>query len=109
MEICFRNDGVFVVRFFSDADKDLLLNTVEALGVPIQENFRQSGRFIWPRDTCTFAIDLTQQRLEYIAEPFICAAMVSTGIRFYSVVEFCKLMDDPKEACGGIDAEHFSA
>ncbi len=109
MEICFRNDGVFVVRFFSDADKDLLLNTVEALGVPIQENFRQSRRFIWPRDTCTFAIDLPQQRLEYIAEPFICAAMVSTGIRFYSVVEFCKLMDDPKEACGGIDAEHFSA
>ncbi len=93
MEICFKKAGVFAVRFFCDEDKDRLLNAVEALGIPVRDSFRRKGKFVWPRTTCTFAVDLTQQRLEYLGEAFLCAAMASGGVRFYSVPEFCRLAE----------------
>ncbi len=93
MEICFQKNDVFAVRFFNDADKERLLDTVEALGIPVRDSFRRKGELVWPRATCTFAVDLSQRRFEYLAEPFVCAAMASSGVRFCSVPEFCRLAE----------------
>ena len=92
MGICYSSKSVYVVRFFDCAEKNQLLDTVETIGICISEKYRQ-GDYSWPRDTCTFAVDLRHRRMEYLAQPFICAAMASSGVRFYSVLEFCRLAE----------------
>lgn len=92
MGICYSSKSVYVVRFFDCAEKDQLLDTVEAFGIGVPEKYRQ-GDYSWPGDTCTFAVDLRHRRMEYLAQPFICAAMASSGVRFYSVPEFCRLAE----------------
>ncbi len=93
MENCFRKKGVFAVRFLEEIEKKQLLDTAEALGIPVPRGFRVAGRYAWPQDTCTFAVNLRQKKLEYMAPPFLCAAMANSGVRFYSVPEFCRLAE----------------
>ena len=92
MEICFRSKVVYAVRFFARAEKNQLLDTVGTLGICVPEKYRQDA-FSWPGDTCAFAVDLPHKRIEYLGQPFICAAMASSGVRFYSVPEFCRLAE----------------
>ena len=92
MGICYSSKSVYVVRFFDCTEKNQLLNTVETFGIGVPEKYRQ-GDYSLPGDTCTFAVDLRHRRIEYLAQPFICAAMASSGVRFYSVREFCRLAE----------------
>lgn len=92
MGICYSSKSVYVVRFFDCAEKNQLLDIVETIGICFSEKYRQ-GDYSWPGDTCTFAVDLRHRRIEYLAQPFICAAMASSGVRFYSVREFCRLAE----------------
>ncbi len=92
MGICYSSKSVYVVRFFDSSEKNQLLDTVESFGICIPEKYRQSD-CSRPGDTCTFAVDLRHRRMEYLAQPFICAAMASSGVRFYSVPEFCRLAE----------------
>lgn len=90
MGICYSSKNVYVVRFFDCEEKNQLLDTVEDIGICIPEKYRL-GDFSWPGDTCTFAVDVHRRRMEYLAQPLVCAAMASCGVRFYSVTEFCRL------------------
>lgn len=92
MEICFRDKGVFAVRFTSDTDRNRLLDTVDGLGIRVNKD-RWKGEHCLPQDTNTFAIDLNQKLFIYQGEPHICAAMAGSGVRFYSVAEFCRLAE----------------
>ncbi len=92
MGICFSSEGVYAVRFFDCAEKNQLLDTVEAIGISVSEKYRKD-HFSWPEDTCTFAVDLRRGLVEYLAQPFVCAVMASGGVRFYSVPEFCRLAE----------------
>ncbi len=92
MEIHFREEGVFAVRFTCDTDRDQVLDTVEGLGIRVNKD-RWKGKHCWPQDTNTFVIDLNQKLFIYQGEPHICAAMASSGVRFYTVAEFCRLAE----------------
>ena len=48
---------------------------------------------VWPRMTCLFGVDVNRKKVEYIPQPSICAAMVSNGVRMWSVDEFMKEVD----------------
>ena len=80
------------VRFFFDEEKHRFFDAVEQLGIPVPEKYRTSC-FEWPRDTCTFQVNQRDGRLHYLAQPFICAAMVGSGARMYSAPEFCRLAE----------------
>lgn len=92
MEICFRDQGVYAVRFTCDKERDRLLDTVEGLGIRVNKD-RWKGKHYWPQNTNTFAIDLNQKLFIYQGEPHICAAMAGSGVRFYSASEFCRLAE----------------
>ncbi len=80
MEICFRSSGVFAVKAERKEERLRLFDAVEKRGLPVRERWRETD-FTWPRDSCLFAVDLRRKRMEYMAEPHICAAMVSSGVR----------------------------
>lgn len=93
MHMALKKRGVYSVRFLNVEEKDRLLDTAEALGVRVPAVLRQPGLFDPDHDTCLFAVDPKQGLLEYLEEPFVCAAMVSSGARIYSVPEFCRLAE----------------
>ena len=90
MGICFHSSRVFAVKAERKVERLRFFDTLEKCGVPVWERWRETD-FSWPRDTCLFAVDLGQKKLEYMAEPHICAAMVGSGVRIYSVSEFLRL------------------
>ena len=91
MGICFQDEGVFAVRYTSGTELRMLLKTAEDLGLPVCESYYNKRPL--SRDTNVFAIDLKQRLFEYLGEPHICAAMASSGVRFWSVEEFCRLAE----------------
>ena len=90
MGICFRSSKVFAVMAERKEERLRFFDAVEKRGVPVKAHWRETD-FTWPRDTCLFAVDLRKKKLEYMAEPHICAAMVSSGVRLFSVTEFFRL------------------
>ena len=79
------------VRFFLDEEKHRFFDAVESIGIPVPEEYR-TIRFNWPRSTCTFQIDQSAGRIDYL-RPFMGAAMIGIGARVYSVPEFCRLAE----------------
>lgn len=86
MTICFRDKGVFAVSVKENFD--LFLDTVEKLGIDVSAY--RNKEYIWPQMTCLFAVDTNQMILEYLPQPSICAAIVSSGVKIWSVDEFNK-------------------
>ena len=86
----FRQNGKLRVRYCSAEERGRLLNTVASIGIPIGELGR--GKYS-PKGTHLYEIDIKEKTIEYIGEPFVGAAMCSSGIRFYSVDEFCRLAE----------------
>ena len=86
MEICFRDKGVYAVH--AKEDFELFLDAVEKLGIDVS-GYRNK-EYIWPQMTCLFAVDTNQMILDYLPQPSICAAIVSSGVKIWSVDEFIK-------------------
>ena len=85
---CFLNEaGVAAVRFLDAAGKDKLLEAARLLEIPDNEALR-SGDFRYPHCTCMMVIDPVRKQMAYIAQPAICAAIVSSGVRIWSAEEF---------------------
>ena len=90
MGICFCSSKVFAVKAESGEERLRFFDAVEKHGIPVRDCWRETD-FTWPRDTCLFAVDLREKKLENLPEPHICAAMVSSGVRIFSVSEFLRL------------------
>ena len=89
MNLCFRQPGVYTVRVSDCQDRDLLLKTATHLEIPVKEAYYSMKPET--RSTNVFAADVDHRILEYMGEPHICAAMASSGIRFYTALEFAQL------------------
>ena len=87
--MCFKEQGVYAVHVTEGMDR--FLSVLVQLG--IDAGNYQGREYIWPRTTCLFGVDLNRKKVEYIPQPSICAAMVSSGVRMWSVDEFTKEVD----------------
>ena len=88
----YKQTGWLDVRYQSALERGKLLDTVASLGIPVKYLNYSSLRYS-DRDTNLFRVDIRKKELDYIAEPFAGAAMASSGVRFYSVEEFCRIAE----------------
>ncbi len=88
----FRENGRILVRYFSPEERRKVLELAESIGIPIGDLNKAEYPFK-PTDTNTFDINIKEKTLHYIGQPSIGAAMCSSGVRFYSVAEFCRLAE----------------
>ena len=88
----FRKSGVFAVRFTDNEGKNRLLQCMDALGIRTDDSIC-SADFMWPQRSCVFAVDIHRRALECVVQPSICAAMASSGVRFFSAEELCALSE----------------
>ena len=88
----FRQNGKLRVRYYSAQERRKLMDTVASIGIPLGERERGKSKYN-PNDTNTYEINIRKKTIDYISEPFIGAAMCSSGVRFYSVEEFCRLAE----------------
>ena len=92
MEISLRKAGVFTVHVIDK--QDLFFETVEKLGI---DTGRYRGNiYTWPDMTCLFAVDTEKKVLQYIGQPSICAAIVSSGIKLWPVDDFVEIVSTLK-------------
>ena len=84
--MCFKEQGVYAVHVKEGMDR--FLSVLKQLGIDAGK--AQDRVYIWPRMTCVFGVDVNRKKVEYIPQPSICAAMVSSGVRMWSVDEFMK-------------------
>ena len=87
MGISFRDRYVYAVKAEQEDERQRFFAAAESMGIPTSRNYRDRS-YVWPRDTCLFAVNPARRQIRYIAEPHICAAMVCCGARIYSVSEF---------------------
>ena len=86
-----REEDVFAIHLVQDQQKDMFLDSLEQLGIPFRPSWRQAK--LRPQDTNVFVVNVNEKCMEYRSQPFICAAMASNGVRFYSAQEFCRLAE----------------
>ena len=87
--MCFKEQGVYAVHVTEGMDR--FLSVLEELGIDAGKI--QGRAYVWPRMTCVFGVDVNRKKVEYVSQPSICAAMVSSGVRMWSVDEFTKEVD----------------
>ncbi len=88
----FRENGKLRVRWFGAEERKTLLETVGAVGIPVEDMI--GGEYMYsPTDTNTYEVNIKERTLHRIGQPFIDTAMCCSGIRFYSVSEFCRLAE----------------
>ena len=80
------------VRYFSEEQRLRLLDTLERTGIYVGDQARRKRDFS-PTDTNTYAVNIKNGYFDYLGEPWLCAAMVSSGVRFYTVAEFCRMAE----------------
>ena len=88
----FKQTGWLDVRYQSAMERVKLLDTVASLGIPVNYPNYSSLRYS-PQDTNLFRVDIKNNKLDYIGQPSIAGAMASSGVRFYSVEEFCRIAE----------------
>ncbi len=84
MELSLRKKGVYTVHV--KEQQDSFFKTVEKLGIDTSRY--RNRKFTWPEMTCLFIVDTKSKLLEYISQPSICAAIVSSGVRVWPVEDF---------------------
>ena len=86
MEIFLRKKGVYTVHVKEEQER--FFDTVEKLGI---DTARYRGnKYTWPDMTCLFVVDTKKKILEYNGQPSICAAIVGSGVKLWSVDDFTK-------------------
>ena len=84
MEISLRKKGVYTVHVKEEQER--FFEAVEKLG--IDTGCYRGNRYTWPSMTCLFVVDTKKKVLQYIGQPSICAAIVSSGVKLWSVNDF---------------------
>ena len=89
----FKKNGKMAVRFETAAERREIIRILEEQqGFRIEDGLKQSDQ-IHPCDTRTFLINLKYRTYTYWIQPFIGAAMGSSGVRFYSAREFFRIAE----------------
>ena len=89
----FRKNGNMRVRYETPEERREILRILEEQrGFRIDEKQKQVTE-IHPMSTRTFDINLKFKTIRYGIQPFIGAAMMSSGIRFYSAPEFFRIAE----------------
>ena len=89
----FKKNGNMRVRYETPEERREILRILEEQrGFRIDEE-EKKVREIYPMSTRTFDINLKFKTIEYEIRPFIGAAMMSSGVRFYSAQEFFRIAE----------------
>lgn len=89
----FKQNGNMRVRYETPEERREILRILEEQrGFRIDEKQKQVTT-IHPMSTRTFGINLKHKTIEYSIQPFIGAAMMSSGVRFYSAQEFFRIAE----------------
>nr|AHF24122.1 putative N-formylglutamate amidohydrolase [uncultured bacterium Contig46] len=89
----FKKNGNMRVRYETAEERREILRILEEQrGFRIDEE-QKKVREIHPMSTRTFDINLKFRTIRYGIQPFIGAAMMSSGIRFYSAQEFFRIAE----------------
>lgn len=89
----FKKNGRMVVRFETQEERAKIIKILEEQrGFLIDDKLKKSTT-IHQYDTRTFVIDLKFKTYTYWIQPFIGAAMMSSGIRAYSAQEFFRIAE----------------
>ena len=88
MELSLRKKGVYTVHV--KEKQDSFFKTVEMMG--IDTGRYKNRKFTWPEMTCLFIVDTKSKLLEYCGQPSICAAIVGSGVRVWSVDDFIEVV-----------------
>lgn len=96
MTISLKRKGVYAVHVTERME--VFLQSLEERGFQIPARYRNQ-QFVWPRCTCLFAVNMNDRVLDYISEPHICAAIVSSGVKIYTVTDFLEILSKKYEKC----------
>ncbi len=89
----FRKNGAMRVRYQTPEERREILRILEEqCAFRIDEEQKMVTR-IHPMSTRTFDINLKWKTIQYGIQPFIGAAMMSSGVRFYSAQEFFRIAE----------------
>ena len=89
----FKKNGNMRVRFETLEERTEIIRILEEQrGFRIDENLKLLTK-IHPYDTRTFDLNLKFKTYNYWIQPFIGAAMMSSGVRFYSAQEFFRIAE----------------
>ena len=89
----FKKNGNMRVRYETAEERREILRILEEQrGFRIDEEQKRVTK-VHPMSTRTFDINLKFKTIEYSIRPFIGAAMMSSGIRFYSAQEFFRIAE----------------
>ena len=89
----FKKNGCMRVRYETAEERREILRILEEQrGFQIDEE-QKSITKIHPMSTRTFDINLKFKMIQYGIQPFIGAAMMSSGVRFYSAQEFFRIAE----------------
>ena len=89
----FKKNGTMRVRFETPEERREIIRILEEQrGFHFSDKLKQETD-IHPYDTRTFILDLKFKTYIYWIEPFIGAAMMSSGCRFYSAQEFFRIAE----------------
>ncbi len=89
----FKKNGNMRVRYETPEERREILRILEEQrGFRIDEKQKQVTK-IHPLSTRTFDINLKSKTIEYGIQPFIGAAMMTSGVRFYSAQEFFRIAE----------------
>ena len=89
----FKKNGNMRVRFETPEERSEIIRILEEQrGFQIDEDLKQLTK-IHQYDTRTFDLNLKFKTYNYWIQPFIGAAMMSCGVRFYSAQEFFRIAE----------------
>ena len=88
----FKKNGHMRVIFETPEERTKIIRILEERGFLIDRKLKErEGLPAW--DTRTFLLDLKRKKYEYGVQPFIGAAMMSSGARFFTASEFFRIAE----------------
>ena len=88
----FRKNGNIRILFQTPEERTRIIRILEERGFQVENRVKRLTE-IHPRDTRTFDINLKTKTCQYWIQPFIGAAMMASGVRFYSAEEFFRMAE----------------
>ena len=90
----FGNFDTVNIHFDHMGDRDRALRLLYDLGLHLSDHDPEHVPYReWPNSTHMIHADFNDREILYCPRPFICAAMCSGGVRFYSVGEFERIAE----------------
>ncbi len=91
----FRQTGTLTIHYDTADERRRAIGILEEqLGVSIPEQIRKRNpAHFYPQNTCLIHVDFSHDEIVDCPPPFICAAMCSAGVRFYTVAELERMAE----------------